>query len=47
VILGNNNGQKIDIILNEARLIHLIDTVGKGIKEKKVKEKKDGVDCKK
>lgn len=40
MLIGNSKAQKLDLALNEATIMKLIDIVGKGLKEK-VKEKKE------
>jgi hypothetical protein len=40
-MLGNTSGQKLDIILNEAKIANLIEDVGKKL-SLKVKERKSG-----
>lgn len=40
MLIGNNNGQKLDLLLNEAKMVGLIDRIGHSLKEK-VKEKKN------
>lgn len=41
MLIGNTNSQKLDIILNEAKMVGLIDKIGLSLREK-VKEKKNG-----
>lgn len=40
MLIGSTNSQKLDIVLNEAKLMGLIDKIGSSLKEK-IKEKKE------